>query len=61
MNQKIKVQKKNLKDEITWQYDGEVLRRESNAVVLEDVPDCAVAVGIPARVIYSTAPTEAFA
>src|SRR5271157_5585425 len=35
MKKSIKVLKKNLKDEITWQYDGEVLRRESNAVVLE--------------------------
>jgi len=35
MNKAVKVLKKNLKDEITWQYDGEVLRREPNAVVLE--------------------------
>ena len=35
MSQTIKVLKKNLKDEVTWQYDGRVLRRESNAVVLE--------------------------
>lgn len=35
MKESIKVLKKNLKDEITWQYDGQVLRRESNAVVLE--------------------------
>ena len=35
MNQKIKVQKKNLKNEITWQYEGKVLRRESDVVVLE--------------------------
>lgn len=33
----------------------------ANAVVLEDVPACAVAVGIPARVIRATATTEAFA
>jgi serine acetyltransferase len=32
----------------------------ANAVVLGDVPARAVAVGIPARVISSTAPTEAF-
>jgi protein associated with RNAse G/E len=31
----IKVQKKNLAGEVTWQYDGVVLRRESNLVVLE--------------------------
>ena len=35
MNEKIKVQKKNLKEEITWQYEGRILRRESNAVVVE--------------------------
>ena len=35
MRDAIKVLKKNLKDEITWQYDGQVLRREPNAVVLE--------------------------
>ncbi len=35
MNEKIKVQKKNLNDEVTWQYDGQILRREPNAVVLE--------------------------
>ncbi len=33
----------------------------ANAVVLEDVPDCAVAVGIPARVIYTSTATEVFA
>jgi len=32
---KIIVQKKNLADEVTWQYDGVVIRRESNLVVLE--------------------------
>lgn len=32
---KIKVLKKNLSGEITWQYEGVVLRREENAVVLE--------------------------
>ncbi len=31
----IKVLKKNLLGEITWQYEGVVLRREENAVVLE--------------------------
>jgi len=31
----IKVQKKNLAGEVTWQYEGMVLRRESNLVVLE--------------------------
>jgi len=35
MRDAIKVLKKNLKDEITWQYEGQVLRREPNAVVLE--------------------------
>jgi len=35
MKEAIKVLKKNLKDEITWQYEGQVLRREPNAVVLE--------------------------
>jgi predicted RNA-binding protein associated with RNAse of E/G family len=32
---RIKVLKKNLSGEVTWQYDGVVLRRESNFVVLE--------------------------
>jgi len=32
---KIIVQKKNLADEVTWQYEGIVLRREENLVVLE--------------------------
>jgi protein associated with RNAse G/E len=32
---KIIVQKKNLADEVTWQYEGVVLRREENLVVLE--------------------------
>ncbi|GAB4459162.1 MAG: hypothetical protein Kow0070_13810 [Anaerolineales bacterium] len=32
---KIMVLKKNLAGEVTWQYDGVVLRREPNAVVLE--------------------------
>ena len=32
---RIIVQKKNLADEVTWQYDGVVLKRESNLVVLE--------------------------
>ena len=35
MTDAIKALKKNLKDEITWQYEGQVLRRESSAVVLE--------------------------
>ena len=35
MSDAIKVLKKNLKDEITWQYEGQVLRRELNVVVLE--------------------------
>ena len=32
---KIIVQKKNLAGEVTWQYEGVVLRRESNLVVFE--------------------------
>jgi protein associated with RNAse G/E len=32
---KIVVQKKNLAGDVTWSYDGTVLRRESNFVVLE--------------------------
>jgi uncharacterized protein len=35
MKDAIKVLKKNLRDEITWQYDGQVLHREPSAVVLE--------------------------
>lgn len=35
MNEPIIVLKKNLADEETWKYSGQVLRRESNAVVLE--------------------------
>src|SRR5271157_31135 len=35
MKDTIKVLKKNLKDEITWQYEGQVLHREPNVVVLE--------------------------
>ncbi len=35
MSQAIKVLKKNLNGEVTWQYNGQVLRREANAVVLE--------------------------
>jgi len=35
MKEAIKVLKKNLKNEVTWQYEGQVLRREPNAVVLE--------------------------
>jgi len=32
---RIKVQKKNLAGEVTWQYEGAILRREANAIVLE--------------------------
>lgn len=32
---KVKVQKKNLAGEVTWQYEGSVLKREPNCVVLE--------------------------
>ena len=32
---KIEVQKKNLAGEVTWKYDGVVLRREDNYIVLE--------------------------
>ncbi len=32
---KIVVQKKNLADEVTWSYEGTVLQRESNFVLLE--------------------------
>ena len=32
---KIMVQKKNLAGEVTWQYDGVVLQREPNFVILE--------------------------
>jgi len=35
MKEAIKVLKRNLKDEIAWQYEGQVLRREPNVVVLE--------------------------
>jgi protein associated with RNAse G/E len=35
MNEYIRVLKRNLKGEVTWQYEGRVLRREPNAVVLE--------------------------
>ena len=35
MNEAITVLKKNIADEVTWRYDGRVLRRELNAVVLE--------------------------
>ena len=31
----IKVLKKNLADEVTWQYEGTVLRREENQITLE--------------------------
>src|SRR5512143_1651543 len=32
---KIKVLKKNLSGEITWQYEGVLLRREKNAIILQ--------------------------
>jgi len=32
---KVEVQKKNLAGEVTWKYDGVVLRREDNLIVLE--------------------------
>jgi protein associated with RNAse G/E len=35
MTDAIKVLKRNLNGEVTWQYEGRVLRREANAVVLE--------------------------
>ena len=35
MREAIKVLKKNQLGEVTWQYEGQVLRREANAVVLE--------------------------
>ncbi len=35
MNEQITVLKKNIAGEVTWQYEGRVLRREPNAVVLE--------------------------
>ena len=35
MREAIKVLKKNQLGEVTWQYEGQVLRREVNAVVLE--------------------------
>jgi uncharacterized protein len=35
MKEAIQVLKKNLNGEITWQYEGQVLRRKRNAVVLE--------------------------
>ena len=31
----MKIQKKNLSGEVVFQYDGEVVRREENAIVLE--------------------------
>lgn len=31
----MKIQKKNLNGEVAFQYDGEVIRREENAIVLE--------------------------
>jgi len=35
VNEPIIVLKKNLAGEVTWKYSGKVLRRESNAVILE--------------------------
>lgn len=35
MTDAIKVLKRNLSGEVTWQYEGRVLRREPNAIVLE--------------------------
>lgn len=35
MNEPIIVLKKNIAGKVTWQYEGRLLRRESNAVVLE--------------------------
>lgn len=35
MNEPITVLKKNLAGEVAWKYNGHVLRRESNAVILE--------------------------
>jgi protein associated with RNAse G/E len=35
MSEAIKVLKKNIEGRVTWQYEGQVLRREQNAVVLE--------------------------
>jgi len=31
----MKILKKNLADEVTWQYDGEVLRRDENSITVE--------------------------
>lgn len=35
MNEPIKVLKRNLAGEVTWQYDGRILKRAPNAVTLE--------------------------
>jgi predicted RNA-binding protein associated with RNAse of E/G family len=35
MSETIRVQKLNLAGEVTWQYEGHILRREKDAVVLE--------------------------
>jgi protein associated with RNAse G/E len=35
MNEQIRVLKMDLKGKVTWQYEGRVLRREPNALVLE--------------------------
>lgn len=42
MNEPVRVLKKNLAGEVSWQYGGQVLRREPNSVTLEayfDRPD----------------------
>ena len=31
----MKILKKNLADEVTWQYDGEVLRRDETSITVE--------------------------
>ena len=31
----MKILKKNLADEVTWQYEGEVLRRDENSITVE--------------------------
>src|SRR5229473_1495399 len=35
INDSIRVLKCNLSNEVTWQYDGRVLRREANQILLE--------------------------
>ncbi|HEX2696156.1 MAG TPA: DUF402 domain-containing protein [Anaerolineales bacterium] len=39
MNEPITVLKRNLAGEVTWQYDGHVLKREANVVTLEALFD----------------------